>query len=54
MTADGVDPSTAESPGRILVVEDNLLNQLVAEGIVAKLGYLVNIVANGVARRSRP
>ena len=29
-------------------MEDNLLNQLVAEGIVAKLGYLVNIVANGV------
>ena len=48
VTAEGVDPSTAESPSRILVVEDNLLNQLVAEGIVAKLGYLVNIVANGV------
>jgi two-component system sensor histidine kinase/response regulator len=28
-------------------VEDNSLNQLVAEGIVAKLGYQVNIVANG-------
>ena len=48
VTAAGVDPSTAESPSRILVVEDNLLNQLVAEGIVAKLGYHVNIVANGV------
>ena len=44
----GVHPSSAESPGRILVVEDNLLNQLVAEGIVSKLGYQVNIVANGV------
>jgi two-component system sensor histidine kinase/response regulator len=33
--------------GRILVVEDNSLNQLVAEGIVSRLGYQVNIVANG-------
>ena len=40
--------TSTDSPGRILVVEDNLLNQLVAEGIVAKLGYQVNIVANGV------
>ncbi|HSU36410.1 MAG TPA: response regulator [Propionibacteriaceae bacterium] len=38
----------SDSSGRILVVEDNLLNQLVAEGIVARLGYQVNIVANGV------
>ena len=35
------------SPGRVLIVEDNSLNQLVAEGIVSKLGYQVNIVANG-------
>jgi CheY-like chemotaxis protein len=48
VTDAGVHPSSAESPGRILIVEDNLLNQLVAEGIVAKLGYQVNIVANGV------
>jgi two-component system sensor histidine kinase/response regulator len=34
--------------GRILVVEDNSLNQLVAEGIVARLGYQVNIVSNGL------
>ena len=46
--AAGVHPSSVDSSGRILVVEDNLLNQLVAEGIVAKLGYQVNIVANGV------
>jgi CheY-like chemotaxis protein len=46
MTA-GAHPAS-DSSGRILVVEDNLLNQLVAEGIVARLGYQVNIVANGV------
>ncbi len=34
--------------GRVLVVEDNALNQLVAEGVVSKLGYEVDIVANGV------
>ena len=42
------DQPANDSSGRILVVEDNLLNQLVAEGIVARLGYQVNIVANGV------
>jgi PAS domain S-box-containing protein len=46
--ASGDHLTNTDSPGRILVVEDNLLNQLVAEGIVAKLGYQVNIVANGV------
>jgi CheY-like chemotaxis protein len=33
--------------GRVLVVEDNALNQLVAEGVVTKLGYHVDIVHNG-------
>ena len=35
------------SNGRVLVVEDNALNQLVAEGVVSRLGYDVDIVANG-------
>jgi CheY-like chemotaxis protein len=33
--------------GKILVVEDNALNQLVAEGVVTRLGYEVHSVANG-------
>jgi PAS domain S-box-containing protein len=37
----------SESLGRVLIVEDNALNQLVAEGVVTKLGYQVDIVANG-------
>jgi CheY-like chemotaxis protein len=35
--------------GRVLVVEDNALNQLVAEGVVTKLGYRVDMVPNGAA-----
>lgn len=35
------------SKGRVLVVEDNALNQLVAEGLVSRLGYDVDIVSNG-------
>ncbi len=35
------------SMGRVLVVEDNPLNQLVAQGIVTTLGYAVDIVDNG-------
>jgi CheY-like chemotaxis protein len=37
----------APASGRVLVVEDNPLNQLVAEGIVRALGYQVDIVDNG-------
>ncbi|HET7476158.1 MAG TPA: response regulator, partial [Dermatophilaceae bacterium] len=39
--------SGAPSLGRVLIVEDNALNQLVAEGVVTKLGYEVDLVANG-------
>ncbi|WP_426975815.1 response regulator [Pseudarthrobacter sp. O4] len=35
------------SRGRILVVEDNEVNQLVARGMVAKLGYQVDLVEDG-------
>lgn len=35
------------SRGRILVVEDNEVNQLVAREMVAKLGYEADVVANG-------
>ncbi len=39
--------AAASSRGRVLVVEDNALNQLVAEGVVSSLGYVVDLVANG-------
>ncbi len=40
-------PPAAGSLGRVLIVEDNALNQLVAEGVVSRIGYQVDIVANG-------
>lgn len=41
-------PSTGLARGRLLVVEDNEVNQLVARSTVAKFGYAVDVVANGV------
>jgi two-component system sensor histidine kinase/response regulator len=45
------EPSAAApdgpSRGRILVVEDNEVNQLVARATVTKFGYAVDVVANG-------
>jgi two-component system sensor histidine kinase/response regulator len=40
-------PTQTAPRGKILVVEDNALNQLVAEGVVSRLGYEVHSVANG-------
>jgi hypothetical protein len=39
--------AAAPLAGRILVVEDNPLNQLVAQGLVATLGYAMDIVDDG-------
>jgi two-component system sensor histidine kinase/response regulator len=40
--------TVAASKGRVLVVEDNVVNRMVAEGTVVQLGYEVDMVANGV------
>jgi two-component system sensor histidine kinase/response regulator len=39
--------TSTESRGRILVAEDNEINQMVAEGIVSMLGFEVDIVPDG-------
>lgn len=40
-------PVSAPTRGRVLVVEDNAVNQLVAEGVLAGLGYRADIVSDG-------
>jgi len=55
--SDGLSISNADRPesvttslsalGRILVVEDNIVNQRVARRLVEKLGYPVDVAANG-------
>ncbi|NPC98943.1 response regulator [Nocardioides sp. zg-DK7169] len=42
-------PVAAGARGRVLVVEDNEVNQLVAEGLLGRLGYEVRIVEHGAA-----
>ncbi|HEU4668096.1 MAG TPA: response regulator [Arthrobacter sp.] len=42
-----VEATDGPSRGRILVVEDNEVNQLVARATVGRLGYAVDVVSNG-------
>ena len=41
-------PVNTPARGSVLVVEDNPLNQLVAEGVVSRLGYDAHTVVDGV------
>jgi PAS domain S-box-containing protein len=40
-------PAPASDRRRILLVEDNITNQQVAQGLISKLGFRVDVVANG-------
>ncbi|GAA5148071.1 response regulator [Nocardioides marinquilinus] len=44
---DGEEPAVVPHLGRVLVVEDNPINQLVAEGVLTRLGYEVVMADNG-------
>ncbi len=46
-TRQHLPPAKAPDRGRILVVEDNVLNQLVAEGVLSRLGYQSESVNHG-------
>ncbi|MFA6299952.1 MAG: ATP-binding protein, partial [Nocardioides sp.] len=47
--SDGAAPSPGQRRGRVLVVEDNAVNQMVAEGVLRGLGYEVHMADNGAA-----
>lgn len=47
VSAAGAAPTPRPRRGRVLVVEDNPVNQLVAEGLLARLGYAVTLAENG-------
>jgi two-component system sensor histidine kinase/response regulator len=40
-------PEPLRGAGRVLVVEDNPVNQMVAQGVLRELGYQVELAANG-------
>jgi CheY-like chemotaxis protein len=42
------EASQSRDRGRVLVVEDNPTNQMVARGLLAKLGYRPDVVSNGL------
>ena len=41
-------PRTAAAKGRLLIAEDNAINQAVARGMVTKLGYTCDVAGNGI------
>ena len=41
-------PPVAGSKGHLLIVEDNAINQVVAKGLAAKLGYGADVAGNGL------
>jgi CheY-like chemotaxis protein len=42
------EPGASPTPGRLLIVEDNAINQAVAKGIAAKLGFECDVAGNGL------
>ncbi|HWF46144.1 MAG TPA: response regulator [Bryobacteraceae bacterium] len=42
------DPARLSSPKRILIVEDNVINQIVVRRMAEKLGHVVDVVQDGV------
>jgi CheY-like chemotaxis protein/HPt (histidine-containing phosphotransfer) domain-containing protein len=47
VAASTIDAAPSEAKGRVLVVEDNVANQKVARGYLHRLGWRVEVVANG-------
>ncbi len=47
LTQDGLSVGPTRSMPLVLIVEDNLVNQKVAANMIEKMGYRVNVVANG-------
>lgn len=46
---ESIAAKTRNTTGRVLVVEDNLVNQMVAEGILSQLEYQVSLTSDGQA-----